>query len=59
MCQRFHGLDLIGVVRVPKNEHFLMCEAPAHVIDHQSGFQGYKTFQWGLFMFMIHFYTTI
>ncbi len=31
---------------VPKNEHFLMCEAAAHVMDHQSGSQGYKTSQW-------------
>ena len=52
------SLAIIGV-RVPKNEPFLMCEAPAHVMDHQSGSQGYKTFQWGLFMFVIRLYTTI
>ena len=33
-----------------------MCEALAHVMDNQSGSQGYKTFQWNLFMFVIHFY---
>ena len=43
-------------MRVPKSEYLLMCEAPAHVMDHQSGSQGYITFQWGLFMLLIHFY---
>ena len=34
--QTFLGLDLFGI-RVPKNQYFLLYEAPAHVTDHQSG----------------------
>ncbi len=53
-----YGLDLFGK-RVPKNQILLICYDPAHVMDHQSGFQGYKTFPLGLLMAGIQFHMSI
>ena len=39
-------------VRWPKYQYFWLCEAAAHVMEDQSGFQGYKTFHF----FITHFF---
>jgi len=45
--------------RWPKYQYFWLCEAAAHVMEDQSGFQGYKTFPLGLLMAAIQFHMFI
>ena len=40
-------------------QYFWLCEAAAHVIEDQSGFQGYKSFPLGLLMAGIQFHMSI
>ena len=50
---------LVVRVRDGQYQYFWLYGAAAHVMDHQSCFQGYKTFQYCVLMVVIHFDTNI